>query len=109
MRLTLWASSLLMCSWAPLISAEQLVPFWEATTFIPLMPTITSIEKTNGERMKRAGHPLVRDEAAEYIASRGERLGPHLNSALAQFRTENPQFAKSSDLEVAQWIINSNW
>lgn len=102
-QLTLWTSARLICSWIFSANADEVMLPWMATTWRTVLPTLFTSEAP-GEYINKCLHRLAREEAAEYIASDGHRLGPYLNNAFAKLQAD-PAFAERLSLDLAVWII----
>ena len=69
---------------------------------------MTSGATTASSYLTSRDHKLVvaaQDDASSFVASNGEIRGPHLEAAMQQLRSANPQLQDADDMALASAIL----
>ena len=90
-----------------LLSGAASAASFTATTDVVVGGLINTVDATSDLTSSLRDDKLVldaRDDAARFVASRGDLRGAHLEAALQHIRSQQPQL-QASDLQLAEAIL----
>ena len=90
-----------------LLSGAASATSFTATTDVVVGGLINTVDATSDLTSSLRDDKLVldaRDDAARFVASRGDLRGAHLEAALQHIRSQQPQL-QASDLQLAEAIL----